>query len=731
MRPLAAVLVFALLLVTVACQGAAGPAGPQGPAGPTGPSGPQGPAGAAGPPGPAGPEGPPPDISSVDMSVIAPFMEQFAGLAGMGMGMAEVTEPPRWDQAEYTKNIVQAAIGMYESEGLEATAAYYNTKESIDGQWYVFILGRDEILAAHPTLAGQHYSKAIGPNAYPAGPALFATAKEEGAWFSYTFPNPATGTMQAKHSWVVSYDGLIFGSGWYEPSPGKFDTPAYTKAFVDRAIGLYNAVGLEETAAYYNMKESIDGQWYVFIMDEDDIFLAHAAVPSLVGQHVSKALGPNAYPTGSAVAASAKEEGAWFSYTYSNPATGSVQAKHSWVVEHDGLTFGSGWYEPGPGKFDTPAYTKAFVDSAISLYNAVGLEETTAYYNMKESIDGQWYVFIIDEDDNFMAHAADPSLVGKHVSEVLGPNAFPVGSAIAASAREEGAWLSYIFTNPDSGAVDAKHSWLVTHDGLTFGSGWYEPGPSKTDAAAYTQAFVEQATNLFDAVGREETLAYYNMEESIDGQWYMFIFDKEKDVMLAHAPGPELVGNSVTGITDSVGYPSGRGVGAVADEDGSWFSYTAVSPASGAVQAKHSWMVEHGGLVFGSGWYEPGPRKSDAPAYTQAFVDRAISLYDAVGREETLAYYNTKESIDGQWYVFIIDGDGYTISHQDPKFLGRDPELRIDAEGHFYGDDLLSATETGRWVNYVLNNPETGDDRRKHTWAVRHDGLLFGSGWYE
>ena len=28
-------------------------------------------------------------------------------------------------------------------------------------------------------------------------------------------------------------------------------------------------------------------------------------------------------------------------------------------------------------------------------------------------------------------------------------------------------------------------------------------------------------------------------------------------------------------------------------------------------------------------------------------------------------------------------------------------------------------------------NPETGDDRQKHTWAVRHDGLLFASGWYE
>ena len=66
-----------------------------------------------------------------------------------------------------------------------------------------------------------------------------------------------------------------------------------------------------------------------------------------------------------------------------------------------------------------------------------------------------------------------------------------------------------------------------------------------------------------------------------------------------------------------------------------------------------------------------------------------------------------------------------------PMFLGRDPALRVDSTGRFYGDDLLSATEAGRWVDYVLLNPETGDERQKHTWAVRHDGLIFASGWYE
>ena len=251
-----------------------------------------------------------------------------------------------------------------------------------------------------------------------------------------------------------------------------------------------------------------------------------------------------------------------------------------------------------------------------------------------------------------------------------------------------------------------------------------------SDAPAYTKAFVQQATNLYVALGLEETVAYYNTKESVDGQWYVFIID-ENQTIIAHASDPDLVGKHVSQALGPNSYPTGSAVAASADQDGAWFDYTYANPASGVVETKHSWMVIHDGITFGSGWYERGPGKSDAPAYTKAFVQQATNLYVALGLEETVAYYNTKESVDGQWYVFIIDPDGYTIAHHNPQFRGRDPSLRVDATGYFYGDDLQSATEAGHWVDYVLLNPESGENRQKHTWIVRHDGLLFGSGWYE
>ena len=218
--------------------------------------------------------------------------------------------------------------------------------------------------------------------------------------------------------------------------------------------------------------------------------------------------------------------------------------------------------------------------------------------------------------------------------------------------------------------------------------------PSKDRPADYTQAFVLQAIERYEETGKEATVAYYNDPESLDGQWYVFILDQD-DVMVSHAD-PALVSLHASEVLGPNSYPVGEGLVAVAHEDGDWFDYTYPNPTSGGVETKHSWLVRHEGLVFGSCWYEPGPSTSDAPAYTQAFVQQAINLCDALGLEETIAYYNTEESVDGQWYAFIVDRDGYTIAHHNPEFRGRrDPSLRVDATGHFYGDDLLGATEEG------------------------------------
>ena len=131
------------------------------------------------------------------------------------------------------------------------------------------------------------------------------------------------------------------------------------------------------------------------------------------------------------------------------------------------------------------------------------------------------------------------------------------------------------------------------------------------------------------------------------------------------------------------------------------------------------------------------PSRSAPAEYTQHVVDNAIARYETQGLDATLAHYNSPQSIDGQWYVFIIDENDLVIAHPDPERLGLDLKgwVGTDANGYEFGPAMLAATEDGAWVSYVYRNPESGGVESgalelKHVWVERHDGLLFASGWY-
>lgn len=121
------------------------------------------------------------------------------------------------------------------------------------------------------------------------------------------------------------------------------------------------------------------------------------------------------------------------------------------------------------------------------------------------------------------------------------------------------------------------------------------------------------------------------------------------------------------------------------------------------------------------------------PAATQAFVREALDFYDAEGREATLRHYNSPASADGENYLFVLDEAGLLIAHINPELLGRDvhTSFGVDVDGNRFGLLMMGATSEGLWVDYSYLNPANGFRELKHSWVVRHDGLIFGSGWYE
>ncbi len=274
-----------------------------------------------------------------------------------------------------------------------------------------------------------------------------------------------------------------------------------------------------------------------------------------------------------------------------------------------------------------------------------------------------------------------------------------------------------------------------------------ESGPSHADIIAelepglYTKRFVEDAVNYYERNGREAAIDFYNNEESVDGEWYVFVVDEE-GVIISHPTIPDNVGRDLMGVlgTDITGKNFGEQMLATT-EDGQWIDYTFLNPSRRNQQeVKHTWVVQHDGLLFGSGWYERSTEaesvmKSDPAGYTKAFVEKAIDRYERDGREATIEYYNTAASVDGQWYVFIADENDVMIAHATiPGNIGQDlkEDLGKDIYGYDFGREMISATDEGKWVDYFYLNPAQNERReRKHSWVVKHDGLLFGSGWYE
>jgi signal transduction histidine kinase len=119
---------------------------------------------------------------------------------------------------------------------------------------------------------------------------------------------------------------------------------------------------------------------------------------------------------------------------------------------------------------------KNMVERAIDTYDAQG---TTSFAAMTapsaEFVDRDLYVFVIGPDRRLAAHGASADLVGDDVTVLVDTNGKAFGREFVERATPQGAWVDYSWTDPLSGEIVAKSSWVVLHDGYIFGTGIYKP----------------------------------------------------------------------------------------------------------------------------------------------------------------------------------------------------------------------------------------------------------------
>ena len=129
------------------------------------------------------------------------------------------------------------------------------------------------------------------------------------------------------------------------------------------------------------------------------------------------------------------------------------------------------------------------------------------------------------------------------------------------------------------------------------------------------------------------------------------------------------------------------------------------------------------------------PSRSNARAFTQAYVERAADFFSEAGRDAAVAYYNSDASVIGDWYIFIMEADGTFVAHgANPSRLGKnitDADIGTDLNGDEFGSQIKDAPAIGTWVDYRHMNAKTGTTGDKHTYVIRRGNLIFAGGYYE
>jgi len=501
-----------------------------------------------------------------------------------------------------TLGYVSAAIARYDEDGLAATVAFYNSEASIEGDRSLLLVDR----TTFRLLAAPIFRHLVGATLPPGHSLtrLVRAAPESGVWINHLQTNPQTGQRDSKRSYFVLHDGIVFGSGHFSV---RANLAGIIREYVSNAIGRYQSGGLAATIDFYNSRQSVDGELYLFLMDADDIYLAHPIFPHLIGTDVKDVVGSNGYELGIEIA-KATAEGHWVEYLWPNPVTGREEPKTTWVVRHEGLIFASGYYTPDPTAeppawlgADPREYTVEYVQRAIERYERDGLESMTNYYNSTAAFEGQFYLFAMDANDIYFIHPLFPRLIGTDIKDVVGSDGYELGKAIA-EATEEGIWVEYLWPHPVTLQEAPKVTFAIRHDGRIFASGYY---PAAEDPEAHTMAYVQAAIDRYESDGLEATTAFYNSSESFDGASFLFLID-ENDVYLVHPLLPQRIGTDVKLVrargTDGVVYNYGEQIAEVTEE-GRWFHNLAPS-AQGTGSTAHVWVIRHDGLIFGSAYFD-------------------------------------------------------------------------------------------------------------------------------
>ena len=492
----------------------------------------------------------------------------------------------------------------------------------------------------------------------------------------------------------------------------------------------------------------VPGDPHIFIIDFDELVLvANGAETENIGWDEAPILESGGWSVASIKAALESEGSIWLMYMFPDHETGVEKASRSYFVLHDGLMFGSGYLLSDLERDMMAAMWVA--NSAAELYDEHGADafgmitdQDVTYIGGADSSEHSaellgmmtveaagyattdLYPFVLDIDTStVVAHGADPDHIGA-TSVALTESNKDAGRIVAESEMNGGTWITYEFTNFETGEIETKLSWVTIRDGYLFGSGLYpdEFQTKKINAIMST----DNALAMYAESGQDAFVEITAL--NVEDEWYPFVMDSETLTEVADGSILDRTGQKIweqyqmsAAVRDSWdAFDAGQGV---------FGKYVFLNPETGEQQAKKAWFIKHDGYIFGAGIYLTGEYADKTEVKWS--VGTAVEMYKALGMDATFAAVDAM-STDYPSYPFVLDGALDIVSHgSNTDIIGQNlfDVTSPDKDAEQIMEELQGDGDKS-WMAYTFLNPETGEDAKKVTLLEMHDGYIFGAGYY-
>jgi cytochrome c len=249
------------------------------------------------------------------------------------------------------------------------------------------------------------------------------------------------------------------------------------RALLDSAVAYLKKSGTSKAFKAFSERKGpfVKGPYYVYVVGLDGMMTAHGTASDvLVGINVSDLRDAAGKPFIRELLDKAAASGSGtVEYRWLNRSNNHLEVKTAYFSKVDKHVISVGYYLPR----STPEEAQAMLDKAVTRMKKAGAPAAYKDFNDPKGafIRGDLYVFAIGiEDGKYRASGSAPQLTGKDVQDMRDAEGKPLVQEMIALVKENGSGtVDYVWRNPATNAVEAKHSLIQRVDDVLVGVGYY------------------------------------------------------------------------------------------------------------------------------------------------------------------------------------------------------------------------------------------------------------------